>query len=221
MKRSIISFALVIIVALASSGRDRLYIENFNISAGETLQVPVLLLNDTAYSGLQTDLYLPAGLSLNMEYDEYIIDLTSRKDNSHTVTSRLLDNGTITIYVSSMSARVFKGNSGAIMTLSLSATSDFSGQAVIELKNSICAEAIGTRHVLNDETCIVNPNGTTFLFGDVNGDGEINIADINSIIDIILSGTSDEETFRRADVNRDDEVNIADINAVIDIILNK
>lgn len=221
MKRSIISFALVIIVALASSGRDRLYIENFNIAAGETLQVPVLLLNDTAYSGLQTDLYLPAGLSLNMEYDEYIIDLTSRKDNSHTVTSRLLDNGAIRIYVSSMSAREFKGNSGAIMTLSLSASSDFSGQAVIELKNSICAEAIGTRHVLNDEICTVNPNDTPFLPGDVNGDGEVNIADINAIIDIILGGQVDEETFNRADVNGDGEVNIADINTIIDIILSK
>ena len=52
--------------------------------------------------------------------------------------------------------------------------------------------------------------------GDVNDDGEVNIADINALIDLILSGTSTEF----ADVNEDGEVNIADINAVIDIILN-
>ena len=51
--------------------------------------------------------------------------------------------------------------------------------------------------------------------GDVNGDGEVNIADINALIDIILSGDSQPA----ADVNNDGEVNIADINAVIDIIL--
>ena len=51
--------------------------------------------------------------------------------------------------------------------------------------------------------------------GDVNGDGEINIADVNAIIDIILSGDSNMQ----GDVNGDHEVNIADINAVIDIIL--
>ena len=51
--------------------------------------------------------------------------------------------------------------------------------------------------------------------GDVNGDGEINIADINALIDIILSG----EIQTTADVNGDGEVNIADINSVIDIIL--
>lgn len=51
--------------------------------------------------------------------------------------------------------------------------------------------------------------------GDVNGDGEINIADVNAIIDIILSGKSNI----LGDVNNDGEVNIADVNAVIDIIL--
>lgn len=54
--------------------------------------------------------------------------------------------------------------------------------------------------------------------GDVNGDGEVNIADINCIIAVIL-GTPN--TYGgRVDVNGDSEVNIADANAVIDMILN-
>jgi hypothetical protein len=55
---------------------------------------------------------------------------------------------------------------------------------------------------------------------DVNNDGEINIADVNVIIDIILGNNNDPETARHADVNDDGEVNIADVNAIIDIILN-
>lgn len=51
--------------------------------------------------------------------------------------------------------------------------------------------------------------------GDVNGDGEISIADINALIDMILNG--DEGS--NGDVNGDGEINIADINAVIDLIL--
>ena len=51
--------------------------------------------------------------------------------------------------------------------------------------------------------------------GDVNDDGEVNIADVNAVIDIILSGSGNIA----ADVNGDGEVNIADVNAVIDIIL--
>ncbi|MBE6316718.1 MAG: hypothetical protein E7078_08780 [Bacteroidales bacterium] len=54
------------------------------------------------------------------------------------------------------------------------------------------------------------------LKGDVNGDGEVNIADVNAIIDMILTGN----TQPNGDVNGDTEVNIADVNAVIDIILN-
>ena len=52
---------------------------------------------------------------------------------------------------------------------------------------------------------------------DVNGDREVNIADVNVAIDMILGGSGNTSA---ADVNRDGEINIADINAVIDIILS-
>ena len=51
--------------------------------------------------------------------------------------------------------------------------------------------------------------------GDVNGDGEVNIADVNAVIDAILSGNYQAVM----DVNGDGEVNIADVNALIDLIL--
>ena len=52
--------------------------------------------------------------------------------------------------------------------------------------------------------------------GDVNGDGEVNIADVNALIGMILSG----QTQPSGDVNGDNEVNIADVNALIGKILN-
>ena len=52
--------------------------------------------------------------------------------------------------------------------------------------------------------------------GDVNGDGEISIADVNAIITVILSGGTGNP---RCDVKGDNEVTIADINAVISLIL--
>ena len=55
------------------------------------------------------------------------------------------------------------------------------------------------------------------LKGDVNGDGEVNISDINAVIQAILSVDFSNEA---TDVNGDGEVNISDINAVIAIILN-
>ena len=58
------------------------------------------------------------------------------------------------------------------------------------------------------------------MLGDVNGDKEVNVGDVNALIDIILGGAVDDDTKRRADVNSDKEINIADVNALIDIILN-
>ena len=50
---------------------------------------------------------------------------------------------------------------------------------------------------------------------DVNGDGEVNIADINSVLNAIINDSYDE----RLDVNGDGEINIADINEVVQTIL--
>ena len=54
------------------------------------------------------------------------------------------------------------------------------------------------------------------LPGDVNGDGEVNIADVNAIIDFILAGIGSASA---ADVNQDGEVNVGDITSIIDILL--
>jgi hypothetical protein len=56
--------------------------------------------------------------------------------------------------------------------------------------------------------------------GDVNNDGEINLADVNALIDIILSGKSvDECTKWRCDVAEDNELGLADVNGLIAMIL--
>ncbi len=58
-----------------------------------------------------------------------------------------------------------------------------------------------------------------WLVGDVNGDGEVNIADVTRIIDVILGGEADGALLARADVNGDGEVNIGDVTKTIDLIL--
>ena len=51
--------------------------------------------------------------------------------------------------------------------------------------------------------------------GDVNADGDVNIADINMVINNIINNTHNPS----CDVNEDGEINIADINRLINIIL--
>ena len=57
--------------------------------------------------------------------------------------------------------------------------------------------------------------------GDVNGDSELGISDVNVLIDLIgSSGNIPDVSLRsRADVNGDGEINVNDVNALIDLIL--
>ena len=59
----------------------------------------------------------------------------------------------------------------------------------------------------------------TPIKGDVNGDGEVTVSDVNFIIGCIVSPREGMDILI-ADVNGDGEVGIADINEVIGIILN-
>ncbi len=59
----------------------------------------------------------------------------------------------------------------------------------------------------------------SWLKGDVNGDGSVNISDIAKVIDLILGNQAPADVFTRADINGDGSVNISDVAALIDIIL--
>ena len=54
------------------------------------------------------------------------------------------------------------------------------------------------------------------LKGDVNGDGEVSIGDVTSLIDMLING---EPTTAIADVNEDGEVSIGDVTSLIDLLL--
>ena len=64
------------------------------------------------------------------------------------------------------------------------------------------------------------PGGSDITSGDVNMDGEMNIADVTALIDYLLSGNASAIDLTAADVNGDGEVNIADVTVLIDLLLN-
>ena len=95
-------------------------------------------------------------------------------------------------------------------------------------------EYCGLSHVIKDGKIIYkgmlyDPNAAIGIPGDVNGDGEVTLADANSVIDIVIMGGNsshprmpiDVDGNYIGDVNSDGEITIADINSIIDMILNK
>ena len=100
---------------------------------------------------------------------------------------------------------------------------DYVGTYPVSIKNikfSISKEAEAGEHTLSVKSfyCHYPATGIDRMPGDVNGDSEVNIADVNALIADILSGVG---ITAGADVNGDGEINIADVNAVIDLILSK
>ena len=66
------------------------------------------------------------------------------------------------------------------------------------------------------KTVVLHGN-QTWIKGDVNGDGEVDVRDITALIDVIMNSVTDNP---RADVNEDADIDVRDITALIDIIMN-
>ena len=214
MKR-FVSLTIGVVVALWCAATDRFYIEDFTISPGETRTISILLDNEMEYTAFQSDIYLPEGLSVEKDGDYYVFDLSDRKARSHILSTALQNDGAIRLLCYSSSVSPFKGSSGALVYMNVIASQDFVGPKAILIKNTRFGTTSGQEIQFLDETCNVTSSSPT-IRGDVNGDGVVNISDINLIINMILSGTFNA----KGDVNSDGVVNITDINAVINIILS-
>lgn len=51
--------------------------------------------------------------------------------------------------------------------------------------------------------------------GDVNGDGEVDIADVTAVLSVMSTGNSDG---LKPDVNKDTEIDIADVTAILSVM---
>ncbi len=200
----------------AVQSSDRLFIEDFDLLAGETKTVNIMLNNETTYSALQCDVQLPAGLTITN------IEKATRCRN-HTLTTNVLDNGNTRLWLSSMSSRTISGTSGTLLTMTVKASANFSGSQQLWLRNIVAAhetnDAGGERVELQDALCKINSNES--LRGDINDDGKVDIADVNIAINCMLGKNSASEFPGNPDVNGDGKVDIADVNIVINLMLGK
>lgn len=65
-------------------------------------------------------------------------------------------------------------------------------------------------------SCSIEENVAPDTPGDMNGDGEVTVADVNLLIDAILTSRMNDEY----DFNGDGEINVADVSALINLLLS-
>jgi hypothetical protein len=209
---------MTVVAVLCAAATDRFYIEDFTIAPGETQTVSIMLDNETTYTAFQTDIYMPAGLTIEMEDGDYIFDLTDRKSRNHMIASQPQPDGAIRVISYSNSINPFSGNSGALVTFNVSAATDFTGPATIALRNTLFTTIAGIEIPFGDETCTVSVP-VIGIKGDVNGDGSISISDVTALIDYLLSGNANGINLVDADCNTDGSISISDVTALIDRLL--
>jgi len=100
------------------------------------------------------------------------------------------------------------------------------GECIVTLKLELMTKKSGFPPTYNHKAWgpsltlkfVKGQTGPDPIYGDVNGDGEVSISDVNSVIDFILNPQGE---IGGADVDGDGEVNINDVNIVIDVILKQ
>lgn len=202
---------LAFVATLCASATDRFYIEDFFLASGDTCTVSIMLDNETAYTAFQCDLCLPEGLTMVPG----TATLTSRKHNSHTFSVNTIADGVIRLMSYSLSLKTYSGNSGALVTLDIAASEDFDGPATVEVRNSLFTMVTGVEMSLANEQCTV----TSGLWGDVNHDHEVNIADVTVMILAVLTGDFSTIDIFLGDLNGDEIINIADVTLLINYVL--
>lgn len=139
MKKILFAAAIFMLSAMNVMAQDKLYLDNFEVEAGKTVDVKLNLSNpDNVYTAVQFDLSLPEGLEIAVyesgrKKGQMMITLNNNEE-----TGRLLDqtcsaekasNGAYRFVVSSMTSAEIYENSGEILTITLKASDSFKGGA--------------------------------------------------------------------------------------------
>ena len=59
-----------------------------------------------------------------------------------------------------------------------------------------------------------------YVRGDLNRDGELSVADVTTLVDMLIRGNYDDEEIQIGDLNNDLELSVADVTTLIDILIS-
>lgn len=147
----VLLFLMLLALPLASRAKDTFYIVPVNVVPGESKTITLNLDNSQVFRGFQTDIELPEGLKIASKSNgNFDISLTNRGSSSFSVSSNLMSDGSVRILGYSTQGESIKGNQGALVRISVRASSDFSG-GYIKLKNSVFSD-VNNRDVKLDNS---------------------------------------------------------------------
>lgn len=198
-------------------------LELSSLTANKNTQVtlPIALTNEKQITGLQMDLYLPTGVTVaTNSKGKLMVETTARMDGNYTLTCSAM-NGFVRILGYSADGDAFSGNTGAILNVTLNVGDNMNdGDYTIRIKDIVLSDVGGVEHHPADVGATLTVE--SYVLGDVDNSGAININDVVCIINHILNRPVTTFIAEAADVDGSGIININDVVQLINrFILNR
>ena len=194
---------------------NTLAMDNLTGYVGKTITLPILLKNEQLITGLQFDLVLPEGVIVAKKANgKNDITVTERMEESYSLSSNTMDDGSVRVTGLSGESIPFTGNSGAIVNVVLQVDESVAeGDYQIQVKNIVLSDVNGVAHKPATASCMLTVK--SYVPGDVDDSGDININDAVCIVNYILNKPNAKFIPEAADLDGSGDININDAVVLI------
>ena len=200
------------IIEIGEDEPNRLYAQDITARMGTQASIPVVLVNEKEFGGLQFILTLPDGVTLSA------VEKTERLDNSFYVAYDNVGDNTYQVVLFNMSRKSFLGNDGELLSLRVSLGDEMDeGDYEILLSEVVASDFDLNESALPDSRSTLTVED--FLLGDATLDGRINVTDVMAVVNCILGHEMSVFSRKAADINADNKINITDVMGIVNIIL--
>ena len=194
---------------------NRLVAAEALLCRGGQESLAIQMTNDDVMAGMQFDIMLPGGISVVNKY------LAERGEN-HTISSNKLpdaDNIWRFVVLSTSGDNII-GNEGTLANITLQAADNMAlGDYQLQITNTVLTKSDGTKLYPADVQGVIHIIEPTM--GDVNNDGDVDIADAIAVVNHILKKEATVFVNTAADMNSDGIIDIGDAIAIVNVILKK
>lgn len=203
-----------------------IYLNPVVAHAGSPVTLCFSLKNKSEIQTIGVYVALPEGM--RVAEDEYgqIIELAvdrlttiDRNGNkSHTLSSSFIDEN-LRVGILGNAGKAFIGNDGPLFTMEVNVGDMEEGVYNVILSEMTLTDT--SDNTVNIKRVAYPITVMKYMPGDANGDGSINMADANMVVNRFLGKPTPSIQESAADVNGDGSVNMADANAIVNIFLGK
>ena len=206
-----------------SGMEDVVYINPVSATAGSECVLSVKMKNSVPMESFGFDLVLPEGITVATDEDGFpVAELSTERTTARKTdvfSANLKPDGSLNVQAYSNNKYTISGNDGevALITINISSTLE-AGDYPIILKNIAMGDASATSYRVESVTSKLTV--PSYILGDANGDGYVDVADHTAISHWILEQPDASFNFKAADANCDGYVDVADHTAVSHIIID-